>query len=411
MKTLDYRLRDKMGFYQHNNSFIVFSFDEKTGEYFIQFGYVRPNGQAQERSAFNRLVQGGSVFNNIEKYTKQGYTKKDMPSEIKLRSFDALRQEEAVNNAKANPVQVEKPKDLSIVPRFELVSGKTVKIAKQIVPIREGEFEHVPSMNNAYFFPDHTNDVILDLLERKPVLLTGHTGCGKTSLIEQIAARINQPTVRSNMNGQTTVGDFVGMWTVKGGETIWVDGVLPRAMKEGHWLVIDEIDCADAAILAILNAVLEKNGVLTLKEKGFEVIKPHENFRLFATANTVGCMAIYRSLYQGTNIMNEAFLDRFRVYHTEYLPEKEEVKVLMASVPNLKPEVGQAMVRVANMVRESFRKEEITTTFSTRRLIDWAEMYCRHGNLKKAAQTIIYSKISFEESKTIDGLISRLGNI
>lgn len=409
MKNVDYRLNGKLGFYQQGHNFVNFSFDTVKGEYFIQYGYVRPNGTAQERIGATRcLVQGGSILNQIEKLVKQGYALVQKPETLTLRNFEEMRK-----GIEANPVapKVEKPQDLSIVPRLELVTGKTVKIAKQIIPILSGEFDHVPRLNKAYFFPEHTNDVILDILEKRPVLLTGHTGCGKTSLFEQIASRTNQPVVRSNMNGQTTVGDFVGMWTVKGGETIWVDGVLPRAMKEGHWLVIDEIDCADAAILATLNAVLEKNGVLTLKEKGFEVVKPHENFRIFATANTVGCMAVYRSLYQGTNLMNEAFLDRFRVYHVDYLPEKEELKVLMNSVQNLKPEIGQAMVRVANMIRESFKKEEISTTFSTRRLIDWAEMYNRHGSLKKSASAVIYSKISFEEAKTIEGIISRLGNI
>lgn len=408
MANIDYRLVNKMGFYTQGSQFIKFTFDEKTDEYFIQIGYVRPNGKANERiSAAKKLVQAGSVVNQLEKFVKQGYTKVDQPASIVLRSIDDVRNNITTVNTPA--VKEEKPQNLSIVPRFELVQGKTAKIAKQVLPIREGSFEHVPSVNKAYFFGEHTNDVILDVIERRPVLLTGHTGCGKTSLVEQIAARINQPMIRSNMNGQTTVGDFVGMWTVKGGETVWVDGVLPRAMKEGHWLVIDEIDCADAAILATLNAVLEKNGVLTLKEKGFEVVKPHENFRLFATANTVGCMAVYRSLYQGTNLMNEAFLDRFRVYHVNYLPEKEEIKVLMATVEKLTPAICQKMVSVANMVRESFRKEEISTTFSTRRLIDWAEMYCRHGNLKKAAETVIYSKIAYEETKIIDGLINRLG--
>ena len=122
-------------------------------------------------------------------------------------------------------------------------------------------------------------------------------------------------------------------------------------------------------------------------------------------------MAIFRSLYQGTNLMNEAFLDRFRVYHVDYLPQAEEIKVLVASVPKIRPEIASAMVKIANLVRESFKKEDVSSTFSTRRLIDWAEMYVRHGNLKKSATHIIYSKVSFEDAKVIDGLISRLGNI
>ena len=150
-------------------------------------------------------------------------------------------------------------------------------------------------------------------------MLIGHTGAGKTSLIEQVAARAQHGVVRSNMNGQTTVGDFVGFWTVKGGETMWVDGVLPTAMREGLWLIVDEIDFAEPSILAALTAVLEPHGRLTLKEKGNEVVAPHPAFRLFATANAVGAMSQFRHLYQGANLMNEAFLDRWRVYLLDYL--------------------------------------------------------------------------------------------
>lgn len=412
MKTNDSRLSGKLGFYQKSNKeFANISFNADNGDYVTQFGYIRANGQVKERHGSNIVKQAGSLVNSIENLIKDGYVLSPMPTGMKLRSFEEVQsQKDTKTSTIATPVKpvVEKPKDLTTIPRIEFVAGKTVKIAKQIVPVREGDSDYVPRMNKAYFFPEHTNDVILDMIENRPLLLTGHTGCGKTSLIEQIASRMNQSMVRANMNGQTTVGDFVGLWTVKGGETVWVDGVLPRAMKEGHWLVIDEIDCADAAILATLNAVLEKNGVLTLKEKGFEVVKPHENFRLFATANTVGCMAAFRSLYQGTNLMNEAFLDRFRVYHAAYLPEKEEVRVICATVKDLQPETAALMVKVANMVRDAFQKEEITSTFSTRRLIDWAEMYMRNANLKKAAQNVIYSKITAEDSKVIEGYLSRL---
>lgn len=400
--TMDEKLKGKLGYYLKKSDFIYFSFDDTTGEYWIQYGYIRPSGEAFERqNSCRRVMKSATLERQIEKWSGQGYVLTEKPKDMKLRDFAKLR-----NDYKEAGGAIEETKE----PEVELQEG-FVRVGKTALEVKKGEFDYVPKLNEAYFFAEHTNDVVMDMLEVRPVLLTGHTGCGKTSLVEQIAARINQPTIRSNMNGQTTVGDFVGMWTVKAGETVWVDGVLPRAMKEGHWLVIDEIDCADAQILAVLNAVLEKNGTLTLKEKGFEVVRPHKDFRLFATANTVGCMSVFRSLYQGTNLMNEAFLDRFRVYHVDYLPQAEEVKVLVASVPKIRPEVASAMVNIANLVRESFRKEDMSCTFSTRRLIDWAEMYLRHGNLKKSAQNIIYSKISQEDAKTIDGLITRYGNI
>ncbi len=396
---IDSRLENKMGLYMKGSEFVVFSYSEKHNLYFIQFGYIRPNGTPLERNGVSRsITKPGSVVTHIKSKEDEGYVKTDIPANFKIRTIDEL-----TNGEKSKEEEIQ----ISAVEEIELVEG-FVKIGNQVLKSKQGSFEYVPKINEAYSFSEQINDIILDMVENKPVLLTGHTGCGKTSQIEQVASRINQSVVRSNMNGQTTVGDFVGMWTVKSGETIWVDGVLPRAMKEGQWLVIDEIDCADPQILAVLNAVLEKNGVLTLKEKGFEVVRPHENFRIFATANTVGCMAIFRSLYQGTNIMNEAFLDRFRVYHVDYMSKSDEVEVLMKSVPTIDKKTASLIVEVANHVRNSFQKEELSCTFSTRRVIDWGEMFVRHKCLKKSAKNVIFSKISFEDAKVIDGLLNRM---
>lgn len=286
-------------------------------------------------------------------------------------------------------------------------SSSSVKIAGIEINLGSGG-DYVPEVNEAYFFPKFTADVVLDLNEKKKVLLTGHTGCGKSSLFEQLAARANQNILRVNLNAQITIGDFTGMWTVRGGETVWVDGILPKCMKEGNWLVLEEIDFAEPAILSILNTVLENNGKLVLKEKGHEVIKPHENFRILATANTVGAMSSFRSLYQGTSIMNEAFLDRFRCYLVDYLPAEEESKVISATIPKITPKIANVIVRVAGMVREAFNKEEISCTFSTRRVLDWSELMIRYKNPLQAADVAIFSKISREDTEVIKGIISRV---
>ncbi|EDZ99002.1 ATPase associated with various cellular activities AAA_5 [Burkholderia sp. H160] len=264
----------------------------------------------------------------------------------------------------------------------------------------------VPRVNPAYLFPARFNDIVADIVENRRVMLIGHTGAGKTSLIEQVAARSQHGVLRSNMNGQTTVGDFVGFWTVKGGETLWVDGVLPTAMREGLWLIVDEIDFAEPSILAALTAVLEPQGRLVLKEKGNEIVAPHPAFRLFATANAVGAMSQFRHLYQGANLMNEAFLDRWRVYLLDYLLPTEETDVLIRTLaPHMTRPLAATLAAIAADCRAAFAREDLSSAFSTRRLLDWAELMLRTGDPERAAGPAIYAKVSPEDAALIRGII------
>ena len=272
----------------------------------------------------------------------------------------------------------------------------------------------VPKINPAHHFGGNVREIVADILENRRVLLTGHTGSGKTSMIQQIAARSNYPVVRVNLNGQMPVSDFVGMWTVRGGEMVWCDGILPAAMRSGAWLILDEIDFAEPSILSVLNGVLERDGFLTIQEKGGEKVIPHENFRIFATANSVGCMASFRHLYQGTDVMNEAFIDRWRVYFVDYLPAVEETKILMAAT-GLSKSLCEKVVKVAGAIRESFSKEEVQCTFSLRRMIDWCEIMRRQGkngvtNPVISAEAAILNKISPEDSEVVKGIIYRVVN-
>jgi cobaltochelatase CobS len=283
--------------------------------------------------------------------------------------------------------------------------GETVRIGQVDVPCGV-ENPLVPPVNPAYLFSGRFNDIVEDIVENRRVMLIGHTGAGKTSLIEQVAARSLHGVLRSNMNGQTTAGDFVGFWTVKGGETIWVDGVLPTAMREGLWLIVDEIDFAEPSILAALTAVLEPQGRLVLKEKGHEIVAPHPAFRLFATANAVGAMSQFRHLYQGANLMNEAFLDRWRVYMLDYLTPAEEADVLMRTLaPHMTRALATTLAAIAADCRAAFAREDLSSAFSTRRLLDWAELMLRTGDPERAAGPAIYAKVSPEDAALIRGIV------
>jgi cobaltochelatase CobS len=295
-----------------------------------------------------------------------------------------------------------------------------VRVLPPRADLTEYEKLLIPRPNPHYFLGDEdsfVHDVSLDILEKRKVILTGHKGTGKTSTFTELAARVSQPVLRSNMNGQTTISDFVGTWTATGGETVWVDGALPTAMRRGYWLIIDEVDCAEPAILAVLNSVAEKNGTLFLKEKGNEVVTPHDNFRLLCTANTVGVMQDFRHLYLGTNVMNDAFLDRFRVYEVKYLKAEKEVEILTKMNPQFPVDLAKILVRFAGEVREAFNNEQLSSTFSLRQLIDFSEYLTRQRVKEgqklsdvviRSAERIIYSKVSPEEGAVMNNILTSI---
>lgn len=283
----------------------------------------------------------------------------------------------------------------------------------------------IPKVDPHYVMPiELSQHIQRDVAERKPILLTGHAGTGKTSIIQQLAAYIKQPFIRVNMNGQTTISDFVGYNTVINGNVEFIYGVLPLALKHGYWLCVDELDSAGPEILTVLNPVTEIGGQLMLKEKGCEIIPPHRAFRIFGTANTVGCMEEFRHIYQGTNQMNTALLDRFRTYRVDYLPSDKEVDVLVGKVPACPRKAAEGLVELANQIRSGFASQNLERTFSIRALIDLAEMLVRlrgieiakkegqrmdqKGIMAKAVDLCIGSKVSQKDAMTISDIASRI---
>lgn len=248
------------------------------------------------------------------------------------------------------------------------------------------EREYIPDIDPDYLPNEELLlHIQLDLAEHKPVCLTGHAGTSKTSIFEYIAAACRQPFVRLNCNGQSSISDFVGYNGAEDGTVSWIDGVFTWAVRRGIWVCLDEVDFSEPAVLSILNSVTEKNGKLVLKEKGRELIKPHPNFRVMATANTVGKMEEFRHIYPGANIMNAAFTDRFRIYHTDYLPEELETQVLIKRVPDCPEEAAVSLVNFAGEIRRGFINQTIDKPFSIRGLIDFAEMLVRLRKIHLAA--------------------------
>jgi cobaltochelatase CobS len=226
------------------------------------------------------------------------------------------------------------------------------------------------------FSADVVQEIAVAVKLAENVLLTGPTGCGKTSLPTALASLLGRPLVRFNMNGETRVSNLVGMNkpSAKDGvlTLIFTLGMLARAMREGWWVILDEIEAALPSVLFVLQPVLEAgNRSLQIPETG-EVIEAHEEFRVFATGNTLGYRASARARYSGTNMMNAAFIDRFGVIIDCRYPTKEEERErVLCHCPDVDDDFIEGICRVADALRkdDAFRSD-----FSTRRCIQWAKL-------------------------------------
>jgi len=268
----------------------------------------------------------------------------------------------------------------------------------------------VPDVTSYQFMPV-TAHVIDSIHSADNVLLTGEAGTGKTSMIEQLAARINQPVLRVNLNGETRIGDFLGRINViatagKGSETKWVDGILPLAMKQGMWLILDEIDMGEPNILSLLHPILEPGGRLVLKENEGEEVRPHPNFRVFGTANGVGSQTNRGDTYAGVNQMNEAFIDRWHIITMPNLPAKVEIKVIRDRYPKLAPKFAKRIVAFGQAIRKGLETETIEMTFSTRRALQWASKIALYRNAQKAAEAVFLCKVTPEDRVVLERQIA-----
>ena len=260
----------------------------------------------------------------------------------------------------------------------------------------------VPHVKADYRFQPFIMDVIDSIHQAQSVILTGGTGVGKTTHIVQLAARIHQPLLRINFNGETRMSDLIGKVHVVNGETRWIDGVLPMAMRKGWWLLLDELDFAEPAVLSLLHPVLEDESMLVLKENNGEIIRPHPNFRLFATANSIGAMGDRAGAYSGTNTMNEAFLDRWQVLMVDNLPLKDEIKVLRQEAPGLKPAWAKRIAQFAQQVRAGEIQEYTGDNFSTRKTIAWAKKAALHRSTLKGAKLSWLDKMAKSEQEPME---------
>jgi len=278
------------------------------------------------------------------------------------------------------------------------------KIGRINLPLVDHPHTHfVPASQNIVNHEETIEALAVAVKERLPVMLVGQTGTGKTTLVKELASRTKNALVRINLNGNTTVDEFVGRWLINKDGTVFVDGILTNAMRNGHWLLLDELNASLPEVLLVLQSVLEDNdGKLTLVEKDGEVVKPHPAFRLFATMNP-------SEGYVGTKELNPATLSRFFMAIEVPFPDEEtELKIIKSKLPEL-PKTAESelreMVKLAHDIRVGYSQGEYRYLMSTRDLIYWARANEHYGDLVKSAKYCILGKCNRDDSSAIGSIL------
>jgi cobaltochelatase CobS len=247
----------------------------------------------------------------------------------------------------------------------------------------EEKTEWVPEIDEGYIFDKNTTlSILAGFNHNRRVMVQGFHGTGKSTHIEQIAARLNWPCVRINLDSHISRMDLLGKDAIKlkDGKQIteFQEGMLPWSIQNPVALVFDEYDAGRPDVMFVIQRILEVEGKLTLLDQN-KVIKPHPSFRLFATTNTVG-LGDVTGLYHGTQQINQGQMDRWHILSSlNYLDENQELKVVLSKVSefnsNKNKEILKNMIKLANLTRNGFENGDISILMSPRTVISWAQNY------------------------------------
>jgi len=271
---------------------------------------------------------------------------------------------------------------LSLVPDRSVSVRETFGVdSDMMVPAFSERDPHVPDVDQAYRFdPETTKAICAGFAHDRRVMVQGYHGTGKSTHIEQVAARLNWPLIRVNLDSHVSRIDLVGKDAIvlKDGKQIteFREGILPWTIQRPIALVFDEYDAGRPDVMFVIQRVLEAQGKLTLLDQN-RVIRPNRFFRLFATTNTIG-LGDTTGLYHGTQQINQGQMDRWSIVTTlNYLAHDVEADIVVAKCPAYATAEGRrtvaAMVRVADMTRHAFINGDISTVMSPRTVITWAQ--------------------------------------
>ena len=259
----------------------------------------------------------------------------------------------------------------------------------------------LPKVIEGFYMPDFTDSLVARVRYKRNVLVVGPTGSGKSDMIEKMAKAYEIPCVRINFSSGTSEGDLLGKFVIKNGETVFADGYIPLAMKNGWWVILDEVDYAQPEHISCLQAVLEGKALVNIKNEG-EIVDPHARFRVFATANTKGRGDMTDS-YNGTNFLNIAFLDRWTIFEMNYTKkEKDIAKAIIGD-----DIMAGKLIDLFNLLRQSVKNNDLNNaSFSTRRLIQTCEALKMGDSLNDAIQYEILNRYHEEEVNIITEYIN-----
>ncbi|HXR85950.1 MAG TPA: cobaltochelatase subunit CobS [Stellaceae bacterium] len=277
------------------------------------------------------------------------------------------------------------------------------------VPAFSTSNDYVPDIDDAYRFDrDTTLAILAGFAHNRRVMIQGYHGTGKSTHIEQVAARLNWPCIRVNLDSHISRIDLIGKDAIVLRDGMQVtefrEGLLPWALQHATALVFDEYDAGRPDVMFVIQRVLEVEGKLTLLDQN-RVIRPHRAFRLFSTTNTVG-LGDTTGLYHGTQQINQGQMDRWNIVATlNYLPHDAEVEIVLAKAPSFDNEDGRktisAMVALADLTRSGFMNGDISTVMSPRTVITWAENSRIFNDLAFAFRVTFLNKCDEVERATV----------
>tara|TARA_Y100000766_G_scaffold246564_1_gene227181 strand:+ start:562 stop:1530 length:969 start_codon:yes stop_codon:yes gene_type:complete len=305
--------------------------------------------------------------------------------------------------------------NLSLDPPQLIDSSKVFGTSKKIlVPFFSEKSDLVPEIDDGYVFDDGTTtSILMGFKHNKKVLIQGLHGTGKSSHIEQIAARLNWPCVRINLDGHISRFDLLGKDGIVLKDekqiTTFKEGLLPWAIKNPVALVFDEYDAGRPDVMFVIQRVLEADGKLTLLDQN-SVINPNPYFRIFGTCNTLGS-GDTSGLYYGTQNLNQGQLDRWNIFCAlNFLKPEIEEQIIKNKLKKSGKKVHSSiskMVRLANLVRDAFKSSEISVIMSPRTCIIWAENFEIFGDIDQAFKLSFLNKCDQNDKKIINEFYQR----